>query len=193
MVKGSEPFKKLFHQGIILGQLEFTGYKKDGNFVSASHAGEEGVEPVKLTENDVEKIGANFALKSDKSILVDARSFKMSKSRGNVVNPDDIIAKYGADSLRLYEMFLGPLEDQKPWNTNGIEGVSRFLKKVWREFVDPAADGVNAKISKDAEDSPDLLKSLNETIKKVGVDIETLRFNTAISQMMIFVSAMQKA
>lgn len=193
VVKGSEPFKKLFHQGIILGQLEFTGYKKDGKFVSASHAGEEGVEPVKLAENDVEKIGANFALKSDKSILVDARSFKMSKSRGNVVNPDDIIAKYGADSLRLYEMFLGPLEDQKPWNTNGIEGVSRFLKKVWREFVDPSTGGVNAKISKDAEDSSDLLKSLNETVKKVGVDIETLRFNTAISQMMIFVSAMQKA
>ena len=74
-------------------------------------------------------------LKEDKSVIVEARSFKMSKSRGNVVNPDDIIARYGADALRLYEMFLGPLEDQKPWNTNGIEGVVRFLKKVWREYV----------------------------------------------------------
>ena len=192
VVKGSEPFKKLFHQGIILGQLEFTGYKKDGEFVTASRADEEGVEAVKLSESDVEKIGANFALKSDKSILVDARSFKMSKSRGNVVNPDDIIEKYGADSLRLYEMFLGPLEDQKPWNTNGIEGVSRFLKKVWREYINTENGEINAKISKDAQDSSELLKSLNETIKKVSIDIENLRFNTAISQMMIFVSTLQK-
>jgi len=192
VVKGSEPFKKLLHQGIILGQLEYTGYKKDGEFVTASRANEEGVEAVKLTENDVEKVGANFALKTDKSILVDARSFKMSKSRGNVVNPDDIIAKYGADSLRLYEMFLGPLEDQKPWNTNGIEGVSRFLKKVWREYIDVETASVNKKIVKDAQDSPELLKALNETIKKVATDIENLRFNTAISQMMIFVSVLQK-
>ena len=192
VVKGSEPFKKLFHQGIILGQLEFTGYKKDGKFVTAARASEEGVEAVKLTENDVEKVGANFVLKADKTIFVDARSFKMSKSRGNVVNPDDIIAKYGADSLRLYEMFLGPLEDQKPWNTNGIEGVSRFLKKVWREFINPESGAINAKISDSAEDSPEFLKVLNETIKKVGADIENLRFNTAISQMMICVGAMQK-
>ncbi len=192
IVKGSEPFKKLFHQGIILGQLEYTGYKKDGAFVSSSHADEEGVEAVKLSESDVEKVGANFVLKSDKSILVDARSFKMSKSRGNVVNPDDIIAKYGADSLRLYEMFLGPLEDQKPWNTNGIEGVSRFLKKVWREYIDAETGSINKKISKDAQDAPEFLKALNETIKKVGADIENLRFNTAISQMMIFISCMQK-
>ena len=135
VVKGSEPFKKLFHQGIILGQLEFTGYKKDGKFVTAARASEEGVEAVKLTENDVEKVGANFVLKADKTIFVDARSFKMSKSRGNVVNPDDIIAKYGADSLRLYEMFLGPLEDQKPWNTNGIEGVVDDIRILSTKLV----------------------------------------------------------
>lgn len=192
VVKGSEPFTRLFHQGIILGQLEYTGYKKDGAFIQPSQADEAGVEAVKLSENDVEKVGANFVLKSDKSIMVDARSFKMSKSRGNVVNPDDIIEKYGADSLRLYEMFLGPLEDQKPWNTNGIEGVSRFLKKVWREFINSENAEINAKISKDAQDTPELLKSLNETIKKVESDIENLRFNTAISQMMIFISCMQK-
>ncbi len=192
VVKGAEPFRKLFHQGIILGQLEFTGYKKDGKFVTAARSSEEGVEAVKLSENDVEKAGANFVLKADKTIFVDARSFKMSKSRGNVVNPDDIIAKYGADSLRLYEMFLGPLEDQKPWNTNGIEGVSRFLKKVWREFINPENGAINAKISDTADDSPEFLKVLNETIKKVGADIENLRFNTAISQMMICVGAMQK-
>lgn len=191
VVKGDEPFKKLFHQGIILGQLEYTGYKKDGQWVNADRASENGVEAVKLSEGDVEKVGSSFVLKEDKSVSVDARSFKMSKSRGNVVNPDDIIKQYGADSLRLYEMFLGPLEDQKPWNTNGIEGVSRFLKKVWREFIDKDG-GISAKIEDGANDDSALLKALNETIKKVSSDIENLRFNTAISQMMIFVSTFQK-
>ena len=149
-------------------------------------------EPVKLSEADVEKVGPVFVLKADKSIVVDARSFKMSKSRGNVVNPDDIIAKYGADALRLYEMFLGPLEDQKPWNTNGIEGVWRFLKKVWREYVDAQDGSLNRKISASTRDSNELLKLLNQTIIKVGADIENLRFNTAISQMMIYVGMLQK-
>jgi len=191
VVKTPEPFKKLFHQGIILGQLEYTGYKKDGAWVSAEKAEELGAEAVKLSENDVEKSGASFRLKENPDIAVEARSFKMSKSRGNVVNPDDIIRQYGADSLRLYEMFLGPLEDQKPWNTNGIEGVSRFLKKVWREYVGKDG-GVSEKISAPASDSAQLLKALNATIKKVSADIEALRFNTAISQMMIFLSAVQK-
>lgn len=191
VVKNDEPFKKLFHQGIILGQLEYTAYKdSNGNFISADKP-HENTESVKIEESDVEKVGANFVLKSDKNIVLDARCFKMSKSRGNVVNPDDIIKLYGADSLRLYEMFLGPLEDQKPWNTNGIEGVSRFIKKVWREFIDK--DGKpSVKISDSAKDDSSLLKVLNETIKKVGIDIETLRFNTAISQMMICISAFQK-
>lgn len=191
IVKGDEPFKKLFHQGIILGQLEYTGFKSpDGKWVSAP-AAKDCDQPVKLSENDVEKVGNGFVLKADKSIAVDARSFKMSKSRGNVVNPDDIIKQYGADSLRLYEMFLGPLEDQKPWNTNGIEGVVRFLRKVWREYV--GKDGeIAEKISDGAKDDPELLKALHETIKKVGESIETLRFNTAISQMMIFMSVFQK-
>jgi leucyl-tRNA synthetase len=193
VVKDPEPFKKLFHQGIILGQLEYTGFKKDGKWVSADMASEDGVEAVKLSENDVEKIGATFYLKEDKNIAVDARSYKMSKSRGNVVNPDDIIAQYGADSLRLYEMFLGPLEDQKPWNTNGIEGVFRFLKKIWREYVNNNDGSIAEKIVDGADDSTTLLKALNETIKKVSADIENLRFNTAISQMMIFLSVFQKA
>ena len=191
VVKGDEPFKKLFHQGIILGQLEYTGFKKDGKWVSADKAGDAGVESVKLDESQVEKIGTAYVLKEDKSITVDARSYKMSKSRGNVVNPDDVIKRYGADSLRLYEMFLGPLEDQKPWNTNGIEGVSRFLKKVWREYVGKDG-GLSEKIGDGVQDEPALLKSLNETIAKVSANIDTLRFNTAISQMMIFLSAFQK-
>lgn len=191
VVKSPEPFKRLFHQGIILGQLEYTGYRnKDGEFVSQSEL-KGGEEAVKLSEADVVKVGSSYALKSNPKILVDARSYKMSKSRGNVVNPDEIIRDYGADSLRLYEMFLGPLEDQKPWNTSGIEGVSRFLKKIWREYVDRSG-AINPKISKDAKDSPEFLKILNETVKKVAGDIEALRFNTAISQMMICLSALQK-
>ncbi len=196
VVSTKEPFKRLFHQGIILGQLEFTAYKDaSGKFVSAPEAAAnpDGFEQVKLSEADVEKVGTDFVLKADKSIKVDARSYKMSKSRGNVVNPDDIIAEYGADSLRLYEMFLGPLEDMKPWSSRGIEGVFRFLKKVWREYIDKSG-ALSAKISADENaDSPELIKALHETIKKVTSDIEGLRFNTAISQMMIFVSALQKA
>jgi leucyl-tRNA synthetase len=139
VVPHAEPFKKLFHQGIILG--------------------EDGV--------------------------------KMSKSRGNVVNPDDIISAYGTDSLRLYLMFLGPLEAMKPWNTNGIEGVHRFLKKIWRECLTEEGT-VNPRITATASLTPDAEKLLHETIKKVGDDIEGLRFNTAISQMMILVNALQK-
>ncbi|HKB91988.1 MAG TPA: class I tRNA ligase family protein, partial [Opitutaceae bacterium] len=125
-------------------------------------------------------------------IILGGDGEKMSKSRGNVVNPDSVIADYGADSLRLYEMFLGPLEATKPWNPQGIEGVHRFLKKIWRECL--GEDGnPNPKISTTAADSPEVEKLLHETIKKVGEDIEGLRFNTAISQMMIFVNALQKA
>jgi leucyl-tRNA synthetase len=138
-VPQSEPFKKLFHQGIILGE--------DGQ--------------------------------------------KMSKSRGNVVNPDDIIRDYGADALRLYLMFLGPLEAMKPWNPKNIEGVHRFLKKTWRECL--AEDGaVNPRIKPDAPLSADTEKLLHETIKKVGEKIESLQFNTAISDMMVLLNALQK-
>ncbi|MSU48328.1 MAG: leucine--tRNA ligase [Opitutus sp.] len=143
VVPQNEPFKKLFHQGIILGE--------DGE--------------------------------------------KMSKSRGNVVNPDTIILSHGTDSLRLYLMFLGPLEAMKPWNARNIEGVHRFLQKVWRELI--GADGnVNAKIiapGSVGSEPAELTKLLHETIKKVGDDIEELRFNTAISKMMIFTNALQKA
>ncbi|MSU46418.1 MAG: leucine--tRNA ligase [Lacunisphaera sp.] len=139
VVPQAEPFKKLFHQGIILGE--------DGT--------------------------------------------KMSKSRGNVVNPDDIIRAYGADSLRLYLMFLGPLEAMKPWNPKGIEGVHRFLRKVWRECLNEEG-AVNSRILSDARLSAATDKLLHETIKKVGDDIEGLHFNTAISQMMILLNALQK-
>jgi leucyl-tRNA synthetase len=117
---------------------------------------------------------------------------KMSKSRGNVVNPDDVVKEYGADSLRLYEMFMGPLEQVKPWQMKGVEGVSRFLARVWRVAMDEQQDGTY-QISPKIQDVPctdkELLRVVHETIKKVGEDIEKLSFNTAISQMMICTNA----
>ncbi len=114
---------------------------------------------------------------------------KMSKSRGNVVNPDDVIERYGADSMRLYEMFMGPLERQKPWQTAGIEGLWRFLNKAWRAVL--GDDRVQVRIADDAP-SAHLTKRMHQTIKKVTEDIEGLRFNTAISQLMIFTGDMQE-
>ena len=138
---------------------------------------------------------------------------KMSKSRGNVVNPDDILVEYGADAFRLYEMFMGPLQDSKPWNTKGVEGVYRFLGRVWRLFVDEtsetefeqaettATDKANVKLLalialnasiKDVPATPAQLKALHTCIKKVTEDLDAMRFNTAISAMMVFISEAMK-
>jgi len=116
---------------------------------------------------------------------------KMSKSRGNVVNPDKVIADYGADSMRLYEMFMGPLEATKPWSMQSVEGVYRFLQKVWRMTIDEST----GKLAKEVQDAPgdeETLRLLHQTIKKVGDDIEKFGFNTAISAMMIFVNHLSK-
>jgi leucyl-tRNA synthetase len=116
---------------------------------------------------------------------------KMSKSRGNVINPDKVIADYGADSMRLYEMFMGPLEAIKPWSTQGVEGVYRFLQKTWRAIVDEDT-GELVEVVKQADADEATLRLLNQTIKKVGDDIESFGFNTAISAMMIFVNHLTK-
>ena len=123
-------------------------------------------------------------------IILGEDSRKMSKSRGNVVNPDDVVKEYGADSMRLFEMFMGPLEEMKPWSTRGVEGVSRFLNRVWRLYLD---EDMNLNPALRPGPVPaDLETTFHATVKKVGEDIEALRFNTAISQMMIFVNEVTK-
>lgn len=195
-----EPFQRLVNQGMILGEMELTAYRKDGKWVSASEVDESekalaeehqgGVEEVKVTEEQVEKSGQSFVLKEERSIKVEARAHKMSKSRGNVVNPDDIVREYGADSLRLYEMFMGPLEAVKPWNTRSVEGVFRFLSRAWRLIVDEGEEFKLNPAVKDTEPDRDTLRVLHQTIQKVTKDTENLSFNTAISEMMKFVNHM---
>ena len=119
----------------------------------------------------------------NQGLILGSDGEKMSKSRGNVVNPDDIIDKYGADSMRLYEMFMGPLERAKPWQTEGLEGQYRFLNRVWRNIIGDAESDVTLV---DEEAPKELIKIMHQTIHKVGSDIDNLRFNTAISQLMVF-------
>jgi leucyl-tRNA synthetase len=127
----------------------------------------------------------------NQGLILGEDGVKMSKSRGNVVNPDDVVSEYGADSLRLYEMFMGPLEQVKPWQMKGVEGVSRFLARVWRVAFEE--DTVSSKIQDVPCTDPALLRTVHETLKKVGEDIEKLSFNTAISQMMICTNAFTQA
>jgi leucyl-tRNA synthetase len=142
---------------------------------------------VQLDEDQVEKKGDYFVLREDPSIRVDARAYKMSKSRGNVINPDQVVADYGADSLRLYEMFMGPLEAVKPWSMRGVEGVYRFLSRVWRLFIDDRAlEVLLAQTVCDTDPDRETLRRLHQTIQKVTEDLEGLRFNTAIAAMMEF-------
>lgn len=131
----------------------------------------------------------------NQGIILGADGQKMSKSRGNVVNPEDVIAEYGADAFRCYEMFMGPLEQMKPWSMTGVEGVSRFLARVWRLVMEERQDGSWAvsPAVQDVEPDKAQLKVIHATIKKVSEEIGRLSFNTAISQMMIFVNAFTNA
>jgi leucyl-tRNA synthetase len=166
IVSTDEPFQKLFNQGMILA---FAYETQTGAKI-----------PVDLVEDREGRFFHRETGEELKQIVA-----KMSKSLKNVVNPDDVVKKYGADSLRLYEMFMGPLDVIKPWADTGVKGVYGFLNKVARFFGDPA------NITSD-EDDKEVLKSLHLTIKKVGQDVEHLRFNTAISQMMIFTNLCMK-
>ncbi|MFF2090366.1 leucine--tRNA ligase [Paenibacillus sp. NPDC058174] len=128
----------------------------------------------------------------NQGMILGTNNEKMSKSRGNVINPDDIVNEFGADTLRMYEMFMGPLEATKPWNTNGVEGSYRFLSRVWRLFINEEDGSLNAKVDA-GEPSEAFKRAWHRTIKKVTDDFENLRFNTAISQLMIFVNEAYKS
>ena len=193
-----EPFRKLINQGMIQGRSNFVYRIKDTNtFVSCGLKDKYDVTPihvdVNIVSNDVldteafknwrpEFNNAEFILEDGKYVCGYAVE-KMSKSMFNVVNPDDIVDKYGADTLRLYEMFLGPLEQSKPWDTNGIDGVNRFIKKLWNLFY--KGDQL---LVDDSEPTADNLKSLHKLIKKVSGDIENFSFNTSIAAFMICVN-----
>lgn len=191
VVSTKEPFHRLVNQGMILGEVEYTAQKNAaGAWVSYTEELPDGHSRVKMDFNDVEKKGERFFVKGTDAV-VDARSYKMSKSRGNVINPDDVIQKYGADSLRLYEMFMGPLEQVKPWSMHGVEGVYRFLNRVWRVFIDETTGELNTDIN-EVEPTRDQSKVVHETIKKVTEDIEGMRYNTAISALMIMNNEVMK-
>lgn len=201
VVSTKEPFIRLVNQGMILGEVEYTGYQDDtGKWVSAKDVDTssnvmmttgEGVKAVHVESERLVKKGEWMALKGNEQVLVSARAHKMSKSRGNVVNPDSIIKMYGADALRCYLMFMGPLEQVKPWGTKGVQGMSRFLGRAWRLIVDPTSDEVCSAVT-EADGTAEQMKVLHQTIKRVGDDVEGLRFNTAISGLMEFVNAATK-
>ncbi len=196
-----EPFKKLINQGMILGMSAFA-YRLEGTntFVSKNQVKEQSVQAIHVDisllkdtsdELDIEKFkawrkefaNAEFILEEDGKYITGREVEKMSKSKYNVVNPDDICEQYGADTLRLYEMFLGPLEQAKPWNTAGISGVYNFLRKLWRLYFNDNGWQVT-----DEAPTPEMLKTLHKTIKKVNEDIENFSFNTSVSQFMICVN-----
>jgi len=227
-VSTPEPFFKLVNQGLILGEMEFTRFAlEDGKLVSAakvrdvteeaSPAGPiligfhketgEKVFGQRIDADAVEAKTHGMVLRTDSQIIVDGRCSKMSKSRGNVVNPDDILKEFGADAFRLYEMFMGPLEMSKPWNTLGVAGVYKFLGRVWRLFVEEKSEIAFEQAETTEPSSPELLdlilldgaitdveatpaqlKTLHACIKKVTEDLDGMRFNTAISAMMVFVN-----
>jgi leucyl-tRNA synthetase len=156
--------------------------------VSAEKRGADAV-PAKVAADQVEKQGEHFVLRDAPQIRVESRAHKMSKSRGNVVNPDQVVREFGADSLRLYEMFMGPLEATKPWSTTGVSGVRGFLDRCWRLVVDERADAVALAPQVCADPPTDAqLRELHRCIDKVTKDIEALSFNTAIARMMEFVN-----
>ena len=160
---------------------------EDGNAVHKTTG--EKLESVKLSPDAVKKSGDSFVLADRPDIRIESRAFKMSKSRGNVINPDRVVENYGADSLRLYEMFMGPLEAVKPWSMQGVEGVSRFLARVWRTITDDRADDVRLNPAvQDVAPAEPQLRLLHKTIKAVTHDFETLGFNTSISRLMEFMN-----
>jgi len=206
-VSTSEPFNRLVNQGMILGEMEFHCTPEDyrsheaailergltGVHVQTEHEDiyvlknapfSESRKPTNLGEDQIEKRKGTFYFKGT-NLPLQGRAEKMSKSRGNVINPDEVVADYGADALRLFEMFMGPLESTKPWSMQGVEGVYRFLARCWRLLIDH--DSEAAVLSPTVQDIPadeETRRKLHQTIKKVTDDLEGMRFNTAISALM---------
>jgi leucyl-tRNA synthetase len=199
VVSIEEPFQKMINQGMIQGRSNFV-YRQKGTNTFVSHGRKDQYDTsamhvdVNIVNNDqlnLEKFkawrpdlaDAEFILEEGKYIC-GAEVEKMSKSKYNVVNPDDIIERYGADTLRMYEMFLGPLEQFKPWNTNGIDGVSKFLKKLWKLYHDQQG---NLAVSEEKATKEEL-KALHKAIKKTEEDLENHSFNTSVASFMICVN-----
>ncbi len=203
VVVEDEPFRKLINQGMIQGRSNFVYRIKDTNtFVSHDLKDAYDTTPihvdVNIVSNDVldtdafrawrpDYADAEFVLNAEGKYICGWAVEKMSKSMFNVVNPDDIVERYGADTLRLYEMFLGPLEQSKPWDTNGIDGVNRFLKKFWGLYFKGDTLLVDG-----SEPTADNLRSLHKLIKKVGADIENFSFNTSVAAFMICVNELSQ-
>lgn len=171
-VSTKEPFMKLFNQGMILA---YSYQDKNGKY---------------YYPNQVEQRDGKWYVKGT-DIEVETKIEKMSKSRYNVVNPDEVIETYGADSMRLYEMFMGPLDRDKPWTEEGIQGVYRFVRRIWALFIDETGN-ISSKFVESGGD-PNIVKELHKTIKGVTEDIEKLQFNTAIAKMMEFINSAYKA
>ncbi len=213
IVSQPEPFQRLVNQGMILGEMEFSAYKephseaKNGNWISVQEldidrdgfatqknpqsdtAKGEKLSAIKLDPKSVVKKGSVFVLAENNAIQVLSRADKMSKSRGNVVNPDDVVAGHGADTLRLYEMFMGPLESVKPWSMDGVQGVRNFLDRVWRMMVLQDENSPVPQLDKtvqNVEPTEAQNRMLHKTVKAVTEDIRNLSFNTAIARMMEF-------
>ncbi|CAM2069062.1 Leucine--tRNA ligase [Sulfidibacter corallicola] len=172
-VSTEEPFTKLINQGLITA---FSFKDDEGRYVHA----------------DLVDFDGNKAIHKETGASLKFQIEKMSKAKGNVANPDHIIHEFGADAFRLYEMFMGPLEASKPWNTKSIEGVRRFIERVWRLVMHEEGEGLNPGLS-DGVGGPELEKLMHQTIKGVTEDIEGLRMNTAISKMMVLTNTLTKA
>lgn len=202
LIPFDEPFQKMINQGMILGRSNFVYRIKDTNtFVTASQKDQFDVVSlhidIKYVNNDILDIesaskdpisdfllGAEFIFEEDGTYQCGYEVEKMSKSKYNVQTPDELVDTFGADTLRMYEMFLGPLEQSKPWDTKGINGVNNFLRKLWRLFHDQE----NNVVLTDEDPNSKALKSLHKTIKKVGDDLERFSFNTGVSNFMICVN-----
>ena len=209
VVSTPEPFQRLVNQGMILG-FSYRYYEDDaGKHYSYREVhkldanGEEtyglranpdiGVSVKYVPVNDVVWREETPYHPHDQRIELEPQTDKMSKSRGNVVNPDDVIAEYGADALRCYEMFMGPLEQVKPWNTRSVAGVSRFLSRSWSLLIDEAGALRPQIMDRPLDPQANLTRLLHKTIQKVTEDIEGLRFHTALSTLMVLVNEAHKA